>query len=83
MEVKRRAFSDSSAGRGMTQRRGSGKVRHLEGRELWLQEKVRRGELEVVSVGTEDNPADLGTKYLSEDRILKLLALSGMRPAKG
>ena len=41
MEVKRRAYSDSSAGRGMTQRRGSGKVRHLEGRELWLQEKVR------------------------------------------
>eukprot|EP00974_Lingulodinium_polyedra_P098163 9516090-Lingulodinium_polyedra.AAC.1 len=66
----------------MCQRRGAGRARHLEARELWLQEKVRLGEVEVIAVPTETNPGDLGTKYLVFERMKMLLKLSGMRPAK-
>jgi hypothetical protein len=31
-------------------RRGDGRVRHIEVRELWLQDRVARGELKVVKV---------------------------------
>ena len=34
-------YSDSTAGRGMCQRTGVGKVRHLELRFLWIQERLR------------------------------------------
>ena len=35
-EVEFELLSDSSAGRAMTQRRGAGRVRHLEAKDLWL-----------------------------------------------
>ena len=36
---------DASALTGMLARRGSGKVKHLEVRQLWMQEKIRNGRL--------------------------------------
>ena len=76
-------LSDSSAGRAMVQRRGAGKVRHLEAKELWLQEKVRRKQVVIKATRSEDNIADLGTKYLEEERAKKLVAGSGMQWSKG
>lgn len=83
LDLKLVIYSDSSAGRAMTQRRGAGKVRHLEVKDLWLQEKVRRQLLKVAAVRSEVNPADVGTKYLEASKIQGLLRLSGMRPARG
>ena len=54
--------SDSSAGLGMVNRRGLGKVRHVEVVFLWLQEKVERGEVMVKKVATDGNWGDLGAK---------------------
>ena len=63
--VKVKVYCDSSAGRGIAKRIGSGRVKHLQTRFLWVQEKVRHRELEVAKVGSRDNRADLGTKYHS------------------
>merc|ERR1712079_652887 len=60
-------FTDASAAVGMTQRSGVGRVRHLDTRLLWVQDKVREKELTVGKVDGKLNPADVLTKYLGSD----------------
>ena len=59
--------SDASAAIDISNRRGLGKVRHIDVCQLWLQDKVRRGDIKVVKVGTHDNVAAALTKYVSQD----------------
>ena len=54
--------SDASAAIGISNRIGSGKVRHIEVTQLWLQEKVSSGHVLLNKVGTEENLADALTK---------------------
>ena len=60
-----RIYSDASAAIGMVNRTGAGKLRHVRVQYLWLQDKVRMGELHVAKVAGEDNPADLLTKHVN------------------
>ena len=57
-------------------RRGLGKMRHLELRELWLQREVGDGKVLVKKVAGTENPADAMTKFLSvqllQDRLRRL-----------
>ena len=53
---------DASAAVGIACRIGVGKVRHIEVNQLWLQEKVHEGKIELKKIGTEDNLADALTK---------------------
>jgi len=71
--------TDSSAARGIVNRIGSGKLKHIELRELWMQEKIRAKQLKVSKISTDENTADVGTKYLSGERIRYLIGLAGMR----
>jgi len=57
--------SDSSAARGHVTRRGLGKMRHIQTRYLWLQERVGEGHVKVISIPGKQNPADMMTKALS------------------
>ena len=57
--------SDATAAIAIASRRGLGKVRHIEVCQLWLQERVRQGDIKVVKVGTNENVADALTKYVS------------------
>ena len=57
--------TDSSAAKSFVCRRGLGKMRHIEIRDLWLQKEVREGRLKVVKVLGSENPADLMTKILN------------------
>ncbi len=59
-----RISSDASAAIGIVNRTGVGKLRHVRVQYLWLQDKVRNGELEVAKVPGVVNPADLFTKHL-------------------
>jgi len=56
--------TDSSAAKSFVSRRGLGKMRHIEIRDLWLQKEVRDGRVEVSKIRGEENPADLMTKIL-------------------
>ena len=57
--------TDSSAAKSFVCRRGLGKMKHLEIRDLWLQKEVYEGRLIVHKIKGEENPADLMTKILS------------------
>ena len=62
--------SDASAAIAIASRRGLGKVRHIEVCQLWIQYKLRRGDIKVVKVGTHENVADALTKYVSKDIVI-------------
>ena len=64
-----KVHSDASAAIGIASRQGVGKIRHLNVRFLWIQDKVRNGELRLEKVPGTDNPADLLTKYLDACKI--------------
>ena len=55
---------DSSAALGIVKRAGVGRVRHLAIAQVWVQERVRNGELRIHKLPGENNPADLLTTYL-------------------
>ena len=57
--------SDSSAAKGILSRQGCGKVKHLETRQLWLQEKVLEKTVVVKKIPREINPSDALTHYWS------------------
>ena len=62
-------MSDASAAIGIAQRRGMGKVRHIETNQLWLQERVITGSINIIKISTHDNLADQLTKPVSEDKM--------------
>ena len=66
--------TDSEAARSFTNRRGLGRMRHIEVRELWLQEEVRKDKIQVARVKGTDNPADLMTKFLTKREVVERLA---------
>ncbi|CAK0852755.1 unnamed protein product, partial [Prorocentrum cordatum] len=55
-------LSDSSTARGICDRQGSGKVRYLSVKDLWVQEFLREKRGELLEVDGSVNWADLGAK---------------------
>ena len=71
--------TDASAAIGIVSRIGVGKVRHIEVNQLWLQEKVYKGEVVIEKVDTKCNLADALTKPLSEEDMATHVAMTGSR----
>ena len=66
-----RVWTDSTATIGICSRDGLGKLRHIDTKCLWLQQKVRSGKLEVRKVKGTENPADVFTKHLSNSQTVE------------
>ena len=60
-EVRLHLRGDSSASHGTLQRLGSGRIKHLQTRQLWLQEKVYQGTVTVEKIPRSINWADVLT----------------------
>ena len=69
--------SDSSAARGHVQRRGLGRMRHIQTRYLWIQERVGEGHIRVLCVAGKENDADMMTKALNGKEISRILGRLG------
>ena len=76
LEHKIRLSEDSSAAKGIADRTGLGKVRHIEVNQLWIQDKVKNKEFEIKRVKGLDNLADALTKHVDADRSLHVWHLS-------
>ena len=76
-------LTDASAAKGIASRRGLGKTRHVAVHYLWVQEKVRRGDLVISKVWGGDNPADLLTKYLTRDKMDRCMLTFGLEYMAG
>ena len=81
--VKLRLHSDATAAIGMCKRKGLGKVRHLATSDLWIQERVRSRDIELLKVLGVDNPADVLTKYVERHAMEKAMNKLNMSPMEG
>ena len=70
---------DNSAVISISAKLGTARLKHIEGKLLWLQSKVSSKQLELRSVGTSFNVADVGTKGLNRVRHLVMIFLLGMQ----
>ena len=62
-------YMDASAAIGIAKRRGLGKIRHIEVSQLWLQEKVDEGLIQVENVDGKLNLADHLTKHVPDAQL--------------
>ena len=60
-----RVRTDSSACVGMVHRQGMGKIKHIEVKQLWIQEKVKKDVLKISKVPRAENPSDCLTHHWS------------------
>ena len=62
IEVKLFLMTDSSAAKSFSSTRGLGRMRHVEVKDLWLQELVQKGRLHMLKINGLVNVADTLTK---------------------
>ena len=77
LEMGVKILSDSSAARGHASKLGLGKMRHVQTRYLWIQERVQEGHIKILPVRGKNNVADLMTKAVSGKLRLKHLRALG------
>ena len=65
--------TDAEAAKGIASRTGLGKLRHIAVHYLWVQERVRSGDICLKKVKGTDNPADLLTKHVDSNKIRKYM----------
>ena len=73
-------LSDSSAARGHVTKRGLGKMRHIQTRFLWVQERVGEGHIKITCVPGPKNYADILTKEVSGTELRRHLTSMGFEP---
>ena len=63
LEVAGQVRSDSSAAKGISGRDGCGKLKHLEVKQLWIQQAVNDKKVNVKKVPRAENPSDALTHH--------------------
>jgi len=76
-EVQHVQYTDSSSAGQLASRQGCGKVRHLSGKILWIQEKTQDGAV-LRQAGTAENRSDIATRCLNRQRLLYLMHDTGL-----
>ena len=71
--------TDSSAAKSFASQRGLKKMRHIDVKELWLQEAVCRGKVKLLKINGAKNPSDMFTKYLTYAQIERHCCRLGIR----
>ena len=70
IELQTQIAVDATAAIGTLSREGLGKAKHVDVQFLWLQERVRHGQMKIHKVHTKLNPADMFTKALPEREMI-------------
>ena len=71
-------YTGSSSAKALAQRRGVGRLKHVDLRHLWVQSCVRQKLVRLKKIGTMNNVADLNTKNLRCARRKYLFGLCGL-----
>ena len=70
-------YADSSAALAIAQRKGAGKLRHINVNALWIQEIQDREGAQYMNILGTENPVDLMTKYLVRDKMDACMQIIG------
>ena len=76
-------LTDATAAIGICRRRGLGKIRHLHVADLWVQDRVKRGDFALTKIAGSDNPADILTKHVPRDVMIRHMKFMGLWPEDG
>ena len=76
-------LTDATAAIGICRRRGLGKVRHLATADLWMQDRIRKGDFKLSKVLGADNPADMLTKHVDKPLLIKHSGALGLSYESG
>ena len=80
VQLELRVFTDSTACIGHASRQGNGKrMRHLEVHDLWIQDVIKNKQASIHKVNGQENPADLFTKHLPRENIIRNMSRLGFR----
>ncbi len=61
----------------------SARSKHIEARYFFIRELIKAGRMDAQHIAGEENPADLFTKPLFQDRHMKLVAMVGLKYSGG
>jgi hypothetical protein len=82
LDVRITLFTDATAAAAIVKRKGLGRLRHLDVRDLWIQEKVAAKAIKVERVRGDSNPADPLTKFVSGRQAFGVLrSVSFLQPS--
>ena len=76
-------YTDASAAIGITQRQGVGKTRHIDVGMLWIQQSVKKGEVNIGKVEGTLNPADIFTKAVPAEVMWRHMEAIGFENREG
>ena len=82
-DLSMEVHTDSSAAMGVCNRKGIGKVRHLDTNLLWVQDKLKQGSLVITKVQGEKNLAHLFTKHLAHTKVMEHVGVVGCAVCAG
>ena len=83
IELKTRVHVDATAAKGMVERRGISRVRHIEVDHVWIQDMKARRMLPIGKVDGGEHPADLMTKNVGLELAKTHMETMGIRFAGG
>ena len=78
-QVACKLYTDASAALSIATRQGAGKMRHINVRSLWLQEKSLQKVLQCEKIKGEDNPSDGLAKHVRQELALKYAITTHMK----
>ena len=77
-EVTLEILTDSSAGKSIASRRGVGRVRRLQSKDLWLQEAVADRKIQITKIEGGRNHVDIETKHVKPEVLSRHFEAMGM-----
>jgi hypothetical protein len=83
IRLKVEILTDATAAIGICRRRGLGKIRHLAVSDLWVQDRLRRGDFTLSKIPGSENPADLLTKHVPREVMVKHMTFLGLLAEEG
>ena len=83
IKMEGKLYVDSNAAIGVVHRKGNGELRHVKVGSLWIQEKVDEKDVEVRNVKGENNPADLLTKNVNQEKVERFCWMANQARTKG
>ena len=81
--MKSRLHMDANAARGIVDRQGLSKVRHIDVSLLWLQEQLARDLIPLEKIDGTKNCADLMTKHVPAEALKKHVAMMNLEFRQG
>ena len=79
-DIRNVVLTDATVCKAIGQRQGVGKIKHLETKSLWLQQKIKDKVIYLRKVGTKDNLGDFGTKEFGPSEFERLREMNGYLP---